>query len=338
MGQGDAFAGRREQRAFLRVAQRPHPQRIAGDEHVAAGVQVNDVVGAVEPLAEAGEQLVQGRPLFARRLVGDEVQQDFGVGLQREMLFGVAEDLVAELRIVGQLPVEGEAEPLAFFDVPVFERLGVAAVLLAAGGVAHVADRGRAGVPPHDRLELGAVVEPKHLADRPHVFPFHQQLVAVRIVGRHAGGQLAPVLHVDQHAGDHPRGGTRSVPRDQAAGPLVGEMVDGGQTTLVEEFRHQTPFPKGFPIAGRGPAASRQVAGSGPAASLPTGPRLSSYRPARPEPTGRAFGAAVRGQRIRIRGRQFLRPRRAWLCWPLTPGLWLLLIRDLPQVLLAADV
>ena len=99
---------------------------------------------------------------------------------QRQMHFGIAEDLVPQLRIVGQLPVEGEGEPLALLDVPVFERLGVAAVFLAAGGVADVPDRGRAGVPAHDVLELAAVVEPKDLAHRAHVFPFHQQLVAVR--------------------------------------------------------------------------------------------------------------------------------------------------------------
>ena len=34
-------------------------------------------------------------------------------------------------------------------------------------------------MPAHDRLELGAVVEPKDLAHRAHVFPLHQQLVAV---------------------------------------------------------------------------------------------------------------------------------------------------------------
>jgi len=82
------------------------------------------------------------------------------------------------------------------------------------------------------------VIEPKDLAHRADIFPLHQQLVAVRVVGRHAGGQLAPVLHVDQHARNHPRGRAGAMSGDQAAGPLVGEMVDGRQTTLMEEFRH----------------------------------------------------------------------------------------------------
>ena len=73
------------------------------------GVEVDDVVRPVEPLAEAGQQLVQRRPLLAGRFVGDQVQQDFGVGLERQMHFRVAEDLGSQLRIVGQLAVEGEA-------------------------------------------------------------------------------------------------------------------------------------------------------------------------------------------------------------------------------------
>jgi len=154
MSQGDAFTGGGEERPLFRVAQGPHSQGVPRHEHVAARVEVHDVVCPVEPLAEPGKQLVQRRPLFARRLMRDQVQQNLGIGLEGQMHLGIFEDFVPQLRIVGQLPVEGEGKPLPLLDVPVFERLGVAAIFLAAGRVADVPDRGRAGVPPHDVLEL----------------------------------------------------------------------------------------------------------------------------------------------------------------------------------------
>ena len=64
----------------------------------------------------------------------------------REVIVGQGEQLVAQLGEVGQLAVEGEAEPLPLAAVMPLERLGVAAVVGAAGGVADVADGGPARV------------------------------------------------------------------------------------------------------------------------------------------------------------------------------------------------
>ncbi len=71
--------------------------------------------------------------------------------------------------IVGQLPVEGEAEPLVLLDVVAFEGLGVAAVVLAAGGVADVSDRRPARILLHQALELAAMAEAEDLAHAAHV-------------------------------------------------------------------------------------------------------------------------------------------------------------------------
>ena len=60
------------------------------------------------------------------------------------------------------------------------ERLGVAAVVAAAGGVPHVADRRPAGVLPHQAFGLAAVAEAKHLAHRAELAVRVDELVAVR--------------------------------------------------------------------------------------------------------------------------------------------------------------
>ena len=184
---------------------------------------------------------MQGGTFVVRELLGDQVQQDFGVGLERQVEIGIGKDFRPQLGIIGQLPVEGEREPLELFDMPPLEGLSVAAVFLAAGGVTDVTDRGRAGISPHQRFKLGPMVEPKHLADGADVFPFDQELIAAGVKAGHSGGQLPPVLHVHEHAWDHPRDRIGTVSRDEPARFRVREMIHGGQAALVEEFRHNIP-------------------------------------------------------------------------------------------------
>ncbi len=85
--------------------------------------------------------------------------------LRVRWLLSSSSNCCAEVLVVGQLAVEGDAEPLPLFDVVPLEGLGVAAVVVAAGGVADVPDRGPAGVLVHEALGLAAVVEPKRLDD-----------------------------------------------------------------------------------------------------------------------------------------------------------------------------
>ena len=50
VSQCHAFAGGGKQRAFDGVTQRTHAQRIAGDKHLSASVQEDNVPGSVHPL------------------------------------------------------------------------------------------------------------------------------------------------------------------------------------------------------------------------------------------------------------------------------------------------
>ena len=76
--------------------------------------------------------------------MAEVVHDDFGVDVAGEVVVGLGEEFVAEFGEVGQLAVEGEGEPLPLAAVMPLERLGVAAVVGAAGGVADVADGGPA--------------------------------------------------------------------------------------------------------------------------------------------------------------------------------------------------
>ena len=77
------------------------------------------------------------------------MHDDFGVGVALQVVVALGEQLFLELFVVGELAVEGEGEPLGLAAVVALERLGVASVVAAAGGVAHVADGDRAvDLPP----------------------------------------------------------------------------------------------------------------------------------------------------------------------------------------------
>ena len=102
--------------------------------------------------------------------------------LAHEVVVGQASELVAEFAEVGELAVEGEAEPFPVAAVMAFERLGVAAVVGAAGGVADVADGGPARVLLHDAVVLGRVVEPERLDHRSDLLVRVDELFAVRVV------------------------------------------------------------------------------------------------------------------------------------------------------------
>ena len=72
------------------------------------------------------------------------MHDDFGVGVALQVVVALVEQLFLELLVIGELAVEGEGEPLGLAAVVALERLGVAPIVAAAGGVADVADRDRA--------------------------------------------------------------------------------------------------------------------------------------------------------------------------------------------------
>ena len=96
------------------------------------------------------------------------MHEHFRVRLAGEIVVVIVEQLLAQVHVVGQLPIERETEPLVLLDVVALERLGVAAIVLAAGGVAHVADGRPAGILLHQALVLAAMVQAKDFADVPH--------------------------------------------------------------------------------------------------------------------------------------------------------------------------
>ena len=130
-------------------------------------------------------------------------------------------------------PLKAKAEPLVLLDMMPLERLGVAAVVGPAGGVADVADGGHADVLLHQRFILAAVVEAKNLGDRADFLMGIDQLLAMRIEGGHARGKLPAVLHVQQHPRHQPRDFVGALLGAQRAEPPPGQMVDRGNTAFV---------------------------------------------------------------------------------------------------------
>ena len=172
--------------------------------------------------AQVAEDLDQIGPVVAAlaQLVAEVVHDDFGVDVAGEVVVGLGEELVAQFGEVGELAVEGEGEPFPFAAVMALERLGVAAVGGAAGGVADVADGGPARELAHDAVVLGLVIEAEGLDDRADLLVGVEQIFALRVEGGEAGGELAAVLQIEQHprhqAGDLFRPGQGRQPE---AGP-----------------------------------------------------------------------------------------------------------------------
>ena len=175
----------------------------------------------------------QRRLPVGRQRLADLVHEDFGVGLARQVVVVVGQQLRPQLRVVGQLAVEGEAEPLVLLDVVPLERLGVAAVVGPAGGVADVADRRPAGVFLHQALVLGPMVHAEDLADRADFLVGVDQLVAMGMIGGHAGRQLAAVLDVQQHPRHQAGDGIRPAVRAQRTDAPARQVIDRGHATFV---------------------------------------------------------------------------------------------------------
>ena len=89
-----------------------------------------------------------------RDLTADFIHDDLSIRLAREMVVATFQQLFAELAIVGQLAVEGEAKPLRLLQVLPFKRLSKIAVILAARCVANVTDSSSTSVFRHQALSL----------------------------------------------------------------------------------------------------------------------------------------------------------------------------------------
>ena len=231
--QGHALAGTGEQRPFLGIHQRFDPQRIAGHQHVALGIQEHQAVRPVKAAADVPHHFRQRRPEVARQLAAQLVHQDLGVALAGQVVIGVAEQSVPQFLIIRQLAVEAKTEPLVLDQVVPLEGLGEPAIVRPAGGVTHVADRRAAGVFLHQRFAARAMRQAEHLGHRSHVLVRVDQLVPRGIVRGHSGGQLAAILDVQQHPRDQTRRLLRPLFGTKRADFVTGQVVNGCDTAFV---------------------------------------------------------------------------------------------------------
>ena len=125
-------------------------------------VEKHEAVGPVEAAADAPHHVDQRRLGVDRQLAADLVHDDFRVVLASQVMVAVLQQLVAQCRVVGQLAVEGEAEPLVLPQVVPLEGLRVTAVVAAAGGVAHVADGRQAGIFLHECFAFAAMCDSRN--------------------------------------------------------------------------------------------------------------------------------------------------------------------------------
>jgi hypothetical protein len=66
-----------------------------------------------------------------------------------------------------------------------------------------------------------------------------EQLAAIRVPDRHASRKLPPILDVEQHSRNQPRGFVWSGRGAERAGSSALQMVDRGQPALVFEIAHR---------------------------------------------------------------------------------------------------
>ncbi len=159
------------------------------------------------------------------------------------------QQFLTKFRIIGQLPVEPEAEPFRLFDVRPLEGLSVVAVVFATGGVPHVANRGRTRQALHPLFKFRGLIEGEHLGDAAHVLVRVQQFVAFRVIAGHSRRKLPAVLDIQQQA----RHETSRVPglvddlpvrflhaRNHRADGVSGEVINGHDSAFMMQFGHES--------------------------------------------------------------------------------------------------
>ena len=155
------------------------------------------------------------------------------------MVVTIGQQLFLQNAVVGQLAVKAEAEPLAFVNMLAFERLRIISIVFAAGRVADVADRGVADQLTLDRFALRSMIQAKDLGDGTDVAACLQQTWAIGVEGRHPGGELTPILDVQQHSRQQTRYLSRPVSGADRTATAAGKVVNGCDSTLVMQFTHR---------------------------------------------------------------------------------------------------
>ena len=91
---------------------------------------------------------------------------------------------------------------------------------------------------------LRLVVEAERLGDGADFLVGVEELLAVGVVGGHAGGELAAVLQVEQHPRHQPGHLFRTGQAAPDRMPRAGEVIDGGDAALVLQFSHRANIPE----------------------------------------------------------------------------------------------
>jgi len=164
------------------------------------------------------------------------MHDDFGVVVTDDVVIGFLKQRVAQVGVVGKLPVEREAEPFPLAAMLALKRLGETAFRTAAGGVAHMTNGGRTGVVLHQRLVFFLVAQAKGFDDRADLAVGVHQLAALWIEGGYSRRQLATVLQIQEHSRDQPRNLVRPRNGSQAGWFVAGQVIDGCNPAVVSGF------------------------------------------------------------------------------------------------------
>ena len=112
-----ALTRRGEDGAVGGVAEGPQAERVAEDDHLAEGVQEDEVERAVELGRHRLEHVEQVGLLGLLEFAAEQVEDDFGVVVPRQVVVGVGEQFGFEFFEIGEVAVEGEGEPLPLAPV-----------------------------------------------------------------------------------------------------------------------------------------------------------------------------------------------------------------------------
>ena len=144
-----AFAGRCHQWAQAGIFHGAYAQRIAGHDHPTTGIEHGNIPRPVKTPGDGCKHFDRIRIALTREFAPDGVHDQLGVVVASQVVVVVGQNLGTQFRIVCQLAIETEGEPLAFLDVRAFQRLRVGSIVGPAGGIANVADGGPTGVLRH---------------------------------------------------------------------------------------------------------------------------------------------------------------------------------------------
>src|SRR5690606_41467375 len=107
----DALRGRRKEVPVHRVAKRAETLRIASEDEIAASVEEDDRIGAIDDLRDPPEDLRVIAFGAVAQAVGDVVHEELGVGLPHQVI-ALGLEIVTEMIVVRDVAVEPESEPL----------------------------------------------------------------------------------------------------------------------------------------------------------------------------------------------------------------------------------